>query len=242
MQYRAIGLVRGRYIASDEQFNRGILQAEDGTELNAVLLGQVMSLVKKHLDLGQDHLWVVYPRTREKQRSLHVQIVGVWEPEKLHKNQESETDPINETEESYALSEPLSDGYFSVRGEVIFQSEDHGFVVVKIQQAPRKSTDKPKAFKLRLEGTLDFKAPGYFWNIDARRQENALIIEQGISVALIPPKKRPVRKPGDRQRLQKRVSPRPSRPLENKFAASPPPRREPAAKPIKRQNHPATGD
>src|SRR5689334_6494987 len=58
MQYRAIGLVRGRYCASDEQFTQGILLTTDGVELNAVLLGRIMSLVKNHLDLEKEHLWV----------------------------------------------------------------------------------------------------------------------------------------------------------------------------------------
>jgi len=84
MQYRAIGLVRGKYAPSEEQFTRGFLVTDDGVSIDAVLLGRVMSLVKKHLDLEQSHLWVVYPRTREKEYDLHVQIVGVWEPENLN--------------------------------------------------------------------------------------------------------------------------------------------------------------
>ncbi|HEY9625755.1 MAG TPA: hypothetical protein V6C84_00500 [Coleofasciculaceae cyanobacterium] len=84
MQYRAIGLVRGKYAPSEEQFTRGFLITDDGVAIDAVLLGRVMSLVKKHLDLEQSHLWVVYPRTREKEYDLHVQIVGVWEPENLN--------------------------------------------------------------------------------------------------------------------------------------------------------------
>ncbi|MDJ0707531.1 MAG: hypothetical protein QNJ46_30010 [Leptolyngbyaceae cyanobacterium MO_188.B28] len=88
MQYRAIGLVRGHYQPSEEQFNRGNLVTEDEVPINAVLLGRVTSLIKKHLDLSKPHLWVVYPRTRDKTENaeidLHVQIVGVWEPETLN--------------------------------------------------------------------------------------------------------------------------------------------------------------
>ncbi|HEY9658155.1 MAG TPA: hypothetical protein V6C65_06860, partial [Allocoleopsis sp.] len=53
MQYRAIGLVRGKYVASEDQFTRGTVETDDGVTLGAVLLGRVMSLVKKHLDLEQ---------------------------------------------------------------------------------------------------------------------------------------------------------------------------------------------
>lgn len=82
-QFRAIGLIQAKYEPSEESFTRGFLKTDDGQAIDAVLLGRVMSLVKKHIDLEQSHLWVVYPRTREKQEELHVQIVGVWEPETL---------------------------------------------------------------------------------------------------------------------------------------------------------------
>jgi len=65
-------------------FLKGTLVATDGTQINAVLLGRIMSLVKNHLDLEQEHLWVVYPRTG--QHDGHLQIVGVWEPEKLSRD------------------------------------------------------------------------------------------------------------------------------------------------------------
>jgi hypothetical protein len=89
-QYRAIGLVRGRYTASEEQFTRGEMTTSDGATVEAVLLGRVMSLVKNHLDLAEEHLWVVYPRTRELEQDLHLQIVGVWEPEKLQKSEDED--------------------------------------------------------------------------------------------------------------------------------------------------------
>ncbi|MEM7773363.1 MAG: hypothetical protein AAF327_23015 [Cyanobacteria bacterium P01_A01_bin.37] len=88
-QYRAIGLIYGKYVPSEEQFTRGNLITEKGLEIDSVLLGRVMSLVKKHIDLEKHHLWVVYPRTRNKDRYLHAQVVGVWEPEKLNRVSDS---------------------------------------------------------------------------------------------------------------------------------------------------------
>jgi hypothetical protein len=112
-QFRAIGLIQATYHPSEESFTRGFLKTMDGHSVDAVLLGRVMSLVKKHLDLEQPHLWVVYPRTREKQHELHVQIVGVWEPETLAQSPDgedtapseadaiapSEADPVDEPAE-----------------------------------------------------------------------------------------------------------------------------------------------
>jgi hypothetical protein len=220
LQFRAIGLVHGRYSPSEERFNRGTLTTEDGTQLDAVLLGQVISLVKKHLELDQEHLWVVYPRTREKQRSLHVQILGVWEPEKLHKD---------ELEQDSVAFASAQDGYFSIRGELVFQSPEKGFVVIKIQQSSRKAPDESKSFKLRLEGTITAaRSSGYFWEVEARRESNQLVIVNANSIALLPPKivKKSDR---DRQRPNKdRGSARPPRPG-GKFT---PPRPADPAKPF----------
>jgi hypothetical protein len=199
-QYRAIGLIRGCYHASDEQFTQGTLITKDGVELNAVLLGRIMSLVKNHLDLETEHLWVVYPRTRQENDALHLQIVGVWEPENLAKYEldEAGTDSTAVSNNgSVALSinpKPSSavpDGGFSVRGEVVYQSFDEKSLVVKIKQAPRKPTDKAKYFKLKLKGVLTTKAVGKFWDFNVKREADALVIVNAEAIADLPKKRRP---------------------------------------------------
>ena len=267
-QYRAIGLVRGRYTPSDEQFTRGAMLTHEGTEVEAVLLGRVMSLVRNHLDLTQEHLWVVYPRTREMRQDLHVQIVGVWEPEKLNKTDEdgTESETGSETEsaaESEASVEPIApietassstsspsssspstpiedsgfdENYFSIRGEVVFYSADEKQIVVKIQQAPRKTADREKAFKLRLDGTLNSpKALGYFWDLQVERREAALVVTSGTAIGLVPPKKKTAsaglkRGSGDRRPPQRKARPTGTR----MSAPTSAPRREPLPKPVKR--------
>ena len=83
MQYRAIGVVRGTYLPEDpEQLTRGSIQAEDGSSIEAVVLGRVLTLMRRHLDLSKPHLWVAYPRYRDAGK-LHLQVVGVWEPSTL---------------------------------------------------------------------------------------------------------------------------------------------------------------
>jgi hypothetical protein len=230
MQYRAIGLVKGRYIPSEQQLNRGVLLTTDGTLLDAVLLGRVMSLVKKHLDLEREYLWVVYPRTREKQRSLHIQILGVWEPAELNPDQSPcVSDPGDVVSENMP-----SDGYFSIRGEVVYQAEDKGYIVVKIRQAPRKDSEDAKAFKLRLEGILPTKTLGYFWNLDVRRQENMLVIDQGNSIAMIPPRKSKGQPKSHSRSSQDRKPQKSSRSAGGSSLPSNQSVREPVSKPIKR--------
>ncbi|GAB4138715.1 MAG: hypothetical protein Fur0046_13380 [Cyanobacteria bacterium J069] len=249
MQYRAIGLVRGVYTPSEEQFTRGTLVTEDGTVIDAVLLGRVMSLVKKHLDLTQAHLWVVYPRTREKVIDLHAQIVGVWEPESLTKDKvESETEDAAQQPPAGAAGDGLDDGYFSVRGEVLSASPEENRVIVRVQQAPKKSDkpgeDRERMFKIILHGSIEGKTVGYFWDLHVQRQGNDLTLQSGTMIGLVPPKKR---KPGSsaprgnfarKKRFPDRggAPVRPVRAGEGGATAPTPVRREGAAvsKPVKR--------
>jgi len=215
MQYRAIGLVRGTYTPTEDQFNRGMLITDDGTEVDSVLLGRVTSLVKKHIDLEASHLWVVYPRTRqaesenedepdEASADLHLQIVGVWEPETLGMPGENPHEQEPEADDTEAAvetpSEPDSDAaiadesqpldnYFSIRGEVLKYDEDTHQILVKILQGARQPDKMPKAFRLHLTGEISGKTVGYFWEFDVERQGKQLTVTDGKSIKIVPPKK-----------------------------------------------------
>ncbi len=249
MQYRAIGLIRGQYMPSAEQLTRGTLLAADGTLIDAVLLGRVMSLVKNHLSLDQPHLWVVYPRSRQEDGNLHVQIVGVWEPEKLNQpasTAPSSTEEVSEKPETETVkdeSEPdtasaVNAGYFSIRGEVIYQSREQEQVIVKIKQSPRKDSEKIKFFKLKLKGALGDRVVGHFWDLHIQLEANTLLIQEANNIGLMPVKKRFGRKPPYGRRPEGRKSTSNQRPVrkgERPAATTPPPkRRESVPKPIKR--------
>jgi hypothetical protein len=238
MQFRAIGLVQGIYHPSEDRFNRGVLEVDGGLELDAVLLGQVMSLVKKYIDLERPYFWVVYPRTREKEQTLHLQIVGVWSADGFSPITEEQQalPPSADTE----LAQPIEDGYFSVRGQIVYQANDKELLFVKIQQTPRKTKERDergKAFKLRIIGTLPQKAVGYFWDLNVKRQGNELVLQDGTSIALMPVQKN--------QRPQKRSTkpftkmPYSAKPNLANRANAANPSKEPRAvpKPIKRQEN-----
>ena len=171
-QYRAIGLIQARYQQSAEQMTQGTLLTTDGAEIEAVLLGRIISLIKNHLDLSKEHLWVVYPRTKMQEDRLHAQIVGVREPETLDRDND-------ELEVSGKESEH---GYFSIRGEVIFYSTEEETIIVKVKQFPRKEGDKPKFFKLKLKGVLSEKPLRRFWDLKVRLEGEDLIIEEGTDL------------------------------------------------------------
>jgi hypothetical protein len=176
-------LIRGKYKLSGEQLTQGTLEIADGTSIEAVLLGRVISLVKNHLDLEQNHLWVVYPRTKQDEDALHVQIVGVWEPETLSKDKER-------TASDESKSEP-EDGYFSIRGEVIFYDREQEVAIVKIKQFPKKEADKVKFFKLKLKGKFPDKPMRHFWDLKVQLDGQTLKIAEATDLGMLPMKKRP---------------------------------------------------
>lgn len=191
-QYRAIGLIRAKYQPSENQMTQGTLITTEGTEIEAVLLGRVISLIKNHLDLTKEHLWVVYPRTKPKEDHLHVQIVGVWEPETL-----------SQTTTQEQSSAEADNGYFSIRGEVIFYSTEEKTIVVKIKQFPRKEGDKPKFFKLKLQGVLGDKPLRHFWDLKVRLEGETLKIESGTDLGFAQKRKPKFKK------THKKISPKP---------------------------------
>ena len=167
-QYRAIGVVRGVYVPTDaEQLTRGIIRTAEGAELEAVVLGRLLTLMRRHLNLEEPHLWVVYPRSRE-DGGLHLQMVGVWEPSTLAPEQEagSSTDAL-----------PEGDDYFSVRGELIYTRPETGDLVVKVRVMPRPDGSRPVPFKLQLKGEVPLEHLRHFVALNLRRTDQFLQLE-----------------------------------------------------------------
>ncbi len=189
LQYRAIGLVWGRYTPSEDCLYRGVLTTREGTQLKAVMLGRLISLAKNHLQLSEPHLWVVYPRMtgRAPHLTLNLQMCGVWEPENL---QPGATSPPGS----------LADGYFSIRGETVSPA-GRGRATIKIQQAARNNSGQGKSFKLTLQGNLDASVPGCFWDIEAHRRGEQLVIKSSKPIGVLPPKKKAALPPGPPSRV-----------------------------------------
>jgi len=165
MQYRAIGVVRGTYAPTDaEQLTRGVLHCEDGQEIEAVVLGRLLTLMRRHLDLAASHLWVVYPRSRDG-NTLHLQLVGVWEPSTLS------------PDAAQADALPEGDDYFSIRGELIYTRPETGDLVVKVRVMPKADGSKPVPFKLQLKGEIPLEHLRHFVALDMRRQGQELQLE-----------------------------------------------------------------
>lgn len=190
-QYRAIGLIAGRFQPSEEKITQGLLLTAEGTAIDTVLLGRMISIVKNHLDLTKPHLWVVYPRTRQEDDQLHVQIVGVWEPETLQKSEFPPEEPADTAAQPIPVPES---GYFSIRGEVVFYSLEKEVIIIKIRQSPKQEGERPRFFKLKLQGTLSEKPLRHFWDLQVQLQDSTLVIQEGTDLGPAFKPKKPFQK------------------------------------------------
>tara|TARA_B100000214_G_scaffold86622_1_gene59446 strand:+ start:1032 stop:1676 length:645 start_codon:yes stop_codon:yes gene_type:complete len=178
LQYRAIGLVRGIYKPQDdENFTRGALIDSKGNEIDSVVLGRVITLIRNHVPLEKPHLWVVYPRCRNNQ-NLHLQITGIWEPSTLNKKL-SNKEELNEASNLKVDSDDLLEGddYFSIRGELVFTKPEEKELVIKIRQKPRNQQKKALPFKVNLKGELPINYLKHFISLDVRRIDYQLFVE-----------------------------------------------------------------
>ena len=186
LQYRAIGMVRGIYRPKDdENFTRGTLVDSQGNEIDSVLLGRVITLIRKHVSLEKPHLWVVYPRCRNNQ-NLHLQISGIWEPSTLKKDLVQKDglsgQPISKVDQDDLLE---GDDYFSIRGELIFTKPEDKEIVIKIRQKPRNQQKKALPFKITLKGELPMNYLKHFVSLNVRRFGYHLLVEDFQIIAPI---------------------------------------------------------
>ncbi len=171
LQYRAIGIVNGKFTPHDNtQLNKGYLTDNKGEKIETVVLGKALSLLKKHIDLKKSYYWVVYPKNKNTQ-NLHLQIAGIWEPYQLN-NFPNDSSKTNFSKLLEQLD--LKDNYFSVRGKLVFINNQKKEIVIKINSDSRSKNLKNKNFKLVIKGDLSLALLNSFVSLDINRDGNAL--------------------------------------------------------------------
>jgi len=180
-QYRAIGIINGKFIPHDgEKLNRGFLIDNEDEKIETVVLGKALSLLKKHIDLKKSYYWIVYPKNKNTQ-NLHLQVAGIWDPYQLN---DFPNDSSN-TNFSKLLEElDLKDNYFSVRGELVFVNTQKKEIIIKVCSAIKS---KNKNFKLVIKGEISLELLHSFVSLDVNRDGNSLelkkyeVIEKNLS-------------------------------------------------------------
>ena len=170
-QYRAIGIINGKFIPhNSEQLNRGFLTDNKGEKIQTVVLGKALSLLKKHIDLKKNYFWIVYPKNKNTQ-NLHLQVAGIWDPYQLN-DFPNDSSKANFTKLLDELN--LKDNYFSVRGELVFINAQKKEIVIKICCASKLKNVKNKNFKLAIKGELSLELLNSFVSLDVIREGNSL--------------------------------------------------------------------
>ena len=171
LQYRAIGIVNGKFTPHDsEQLNKGLITDNDGEKIETVVLGKAISLLKKHIDLNKKYYWVVYPKNKNTQ-NLHLQVAGIWDPIQLN-DLPNNSSKINFSKLLEKLD--LKDNYFSVRGELVFVNKSKKEIVIKICSTSKLKNLKNKNFKLVIKGKLSLELLNNFVSLDVKREGNSL--------------------------------------------------------------------
>jgi len=183
LQYRAIGIINGKFVPNNDQLTRGFLNDNKGEKIETVVLGKALSLLKRHIDLKKSYFWIVYPKNKNTQ-NLHLQVAGIWDPYKLNNfpNDSSKTNSSKLLEEL-----DLKDNYFSIRGELVFVNKQKKEIVIKICSASKLKNLKNKNFKLAIKGDLSLELLNSFVSLDINREGNTLkliryeVIEKDLS-------------------------------------------------------------
>ena len=184
LQYRAIGIINGKFTPHDtKHLNRGFLIDNKGEKIETVVLGKALSILKKHIDLKKSHYWVVYPKNKNTQ-NLHLQVAGIWDPYQFN----DFPNDSSTTNFSKLLKElDLKDNYFSVRGELVFVNTQKKEIVIKINSGSKLKNLKNKNFKLVIKGDLSLELLNSFVSLDIIRDGNSLnlinyeVIEKDLS-------------------------------------------------------------
>ena len=173
-QNRAIGIVNGIYKPDDLQtLNKGTLIGSDGFNLDAVVLGKALPLLKKYVDFEKNYFWIVYPRNKTSD-VLHIQISGLWDPCNFgdHDSEDLKKDP-----EEVLKELNLKNNYFSIRGKLIYVNTPQKEFIVKITPSKSSKVNKNKPFKLIIKGDIKLDFLNSFISIDVRRLDNTLVME-----------------------------------------------------------------
>ena len=172
-QFRAIGIVFGMYKPNDNNLlNKGFIEDSSGLNIDAVVLGKALPLIKKFINFENKYYWIVYPRNKNSD-NIHLQIAGIWDPNNFKNNDEN----IKKTHD-LLLSLDLKDNLFSIRGKLIFINTQEKDLIIKICPSRLNKNKKNKSFKIQVKGEISMKYINSFVSLEVIRKDNTLFMEK----------------------------------------------------------------
>ena len=172
-QFRAIGIVFGMYKPNDNNLlNKGFIEDSSGLNIDAVVLGKALPLIRKFINFEKKYYWIVYPRNKNSD-NIHLQIAGIWDPNNFKNNDEN----IKKTHD-LLLSLDLKDNLFSIRGKLIFINTQEKDLIIKICPSRQNKNKKNKSFKILVKGEISMKYINSFVSLEVIRKDNTLFMEK----------------------------------------------------------------
>ncbi|AUC62399.1 hypothetical protein AA637_15150 [Cyanobacterium sp. HL-69] len=169
-QYRAIGIIQGKYTPLEGKLTKGVMETRDGQKCDSVILSRAIGSIKNYVDVNVSQNWIVYPHKIRNSDQLYLQIVGISPCEDL----------------SHIVSEKsLKKDYFSIRGEILYFNRKAEKVIVKIRFNRKIKGKKSRFFKLELKGTIENNSIHHFYSLDTILEDNKLVIKKYIDLGLI---------------------------------------------------------
>jgi len=174
--YQAVGLLRGQYLPSAENFTKGFFLTNDGIRFPAIVSGHTASRLQNHPEWINDQTcWSVWPRMRKDSAELFLRLITI----KRGKDEAVRT-----------LIEANID-WFSIRGVVVKHDSTAGKISIRIQRNEKPPEGKERMviwqpFNLQIEGFLPGVAVGQFWELQCRRDRDRLILEDAHLVEEAP--------------------------------------------------------
>ena len=173
-QFRAIGIVFGMYKPNDNNLlNKGFIEDSSGLNIDAVVLGKALPLIKKFINFENKYYWIVYPRNKNSD-NIHLQIAGIWDPSNFKNNDDENYSKTNDL----LLSWDLKDNLFSIRGKLIFINIQEKELIIKICPSNQSKNKKNKSFKLLVRGEISMKYINSFVSLEVMRIDNSLFLEK----------------------------------------------------------------
>ena len=174
--YQAIGLLRGKYLPSEENSTRGFFLTSDGAKFPAIVSGHTVSRLKNHPEwIEEDSCWAAWPWMRKELPQLFFRLISV----KLGKDEAERT-----------LIEANVDR-FSIRGVVAKYDSTAGKLTIRIRRNEKAPEGKERIFSWRpfyldIQGFLQNAELGQFWELHCRRDHDRLVLEDAHLVEEAP--------------------------------------------------------
>ncbi|MDX2273143.1 MAG: hypothetical protein NW237_14500 [Cyanobacteriota bacterium] len=169
LHYRALGLIKGTLQRiSDHQ---GLLLTEDGQEYPATPgRAQILKKFSQCLDSPQPHWFYVQPQPRPG-GVLGLGIIRILGLP------EEEQDPAH-FEAEFPLAPPDMAEGFHIRGDIQIGK---GTITVSVKRKPQGAKQFPP-LQIPLEGFLPGSNDGEFWDLQAEREGQSLVLMDGSRV------------------------------------------------------------